>query len=443
MASATTSPATEPGRHHDHYTDDDDDDNDDEAFHRESSIHALRGARSRRSSLTVLTSRALAVQGDVTRSIGGRLGGHFDSVRSPLDLKVDGSIRGERTPLMLHSPATALKGSIDIIGTITSPPLKLWIAPALACAGAYAFYNIFIKKGSCCVHPLLGAVILQFVAALLGSVLLGVIVWNEVGAEIHYDKVGLFWSMCAGLAVGSAEMLSFFVSSLGVQASQFIPIIIGGSVMFGAVLGMILLGETMMFHGWSGIALLVTGIALVATDPGVKVEEGGVGSTVELSDDENEPPPLVVWIGPALVCAICYAFYNIFIKKGSASINPILGGVVLQFVAAIFGSTLLLGTAMVEGFEGLTVTGTGLLWACCAGVSVGTAELLSFAVSGMGVDASKSIPVIIGGSVMFGAVLGLLLLGETLMVQGWGGVALLMVGIAMVATDPGEKVAGH
>lgn len=83
------------------------------------------------------------------------------------------------------------------------------------------------------------------------------------------------------------------------------------------------------------------------------------------------------------------------------------------------------------------------MWACCAGIAVGTAELLSFCVSGMGVQASQSIPIIIGGSVMFGAVLGLLMLGETLMLQGWSGVLLLMTGIALVATDPGEKVAGH
>jgi transporter family protein len=85
----------------------------------------------------------------------------------------------------------------------------------------------------------------------------------------------------------------------------------------------------------------------------------------------------------------------------------------------------------------------GLVWACCAGIAVGTAEMLSFVVSGMGVPATQSIPVIIGGSVMFGAVLGLLMLGETLMFQGIFGVALLMTGIGFVATDPGEKVAGH
>lgn len=85
----------------------------------------------------------------------------------------------------------------------------------------------------------------------------------------------------------------------------------------------------------------------------------------------------------------------------------------------------------------------GILWACWAGLFVGGAELLSFCVSGMGVQASQSIPIIIGGSVGVGAVLGLVMLGEELVLQGWSGVVLLMTGIAFVATDPGEKVEGH
>jgi transporter family protein len=204
--------------------------------------------------------------------------------------------------------------------------------------------------------------------------------------------------------------------------------------MFGAVLGMLLLGETMVFHGWSGIFMLCAGIALVATDPGDKVTEGG-GSEIEIA------PPMLFWIGPALICALAYALYNISIKKGSASINPILGGVILQCVAALSGS-LLLGAILVDGILP-EFDFRGIFWACWAGVAVGAAELLSFCVSGMGVQATQSIPTIIGGSVMFGAVLGILMLGEVLMLQGWCGVTLLMTGIAFVATDPGEKVAGH
>ena len=46
-------------------------------------------------------------------------------------------------------------------------------------------------------------------------------------------------------------------------------------------------------------------------------------------------------------------------------------------------------------------------------------------------------------SILLGAILGLVLLGETLLLQGWLGVLILMGGIAFVATDPGEKVQGH
>lgn len=166
-------------------------------------------------------------------------------------------------------------------------------------------------------------VILQFVAALLGTLLLtSLTLTADKSFELHYDRNGLLWSVAAGLAVGLAEMLSFCVSGLGVPASQSIPIIIGGSVMFGAVLGMIALGERLMLQGWWGITLLVIGVVSVALDPGEKVEEGGGGSSGEAI---NGKPP-AYWVVIALICASAYAFYNIFIKKGSASINPILGG---------------------------------------------------------------------------------------------------------------------
>ena len=397
---------------------------------RVNSIHRMKKSGRNVSSVRAITERALLIQEDHTRSIGGRLGGHFDSIR----VLVDGLGMDDEEVPVEGSPFIRKHEVIP-----AGPPLSQWLWVALICALSYALYNIMIKLGSCCIYPLLGAVILQVVAASLGSLLLGLIVCKGGGDDIHYDRKGILWSVCAGLAVGSAEMLSFFVSSLGVQASQFVPVIIGGSVLFGCILGLLTLGETMMLHGWSGVLLLVSGIALVATDPGEKVEEGGAGE----QNDEG-PPPLTAWIGPALICAFAYASYNIFIKCGSASINPILGGVVLQFVAAMFGTVLLIGSSILGGVDVLhDISGTGVFWACWAGVAVGAAELLSFCVSGMGVDASKSIPVVIGGSTGFSALLGLFALGETLMLQGWSGVLLLMSGIGLVATDPGEKVAGH
>jgi hypothetical protein len=117
----------------------------------------------------------------------------------------------------------------------------------------------------------LGGVILQFVAALLGLVLLAFQYYhgaNSAPTKIittsqgdssfpyipttstdpayslwMYDRPGILWSIGAGLAVGIAEMVSFFVSSMGVPAVHSIPVIIGGSVL-----------------------LLVAGIGLVGSD---------------------------------------------------------------------------------------------------------------------------------------------------------------------------------
>lgn len=323
------------------------------------------------------------------------------------------------------------------------PSLQKWILPALACAALYAFYNIFIKQGSAYIHPILGGVILQFVAAVLGASLLLVVVLSaETSSEkLQYDREGLIWSVCAGVAVGVAEMLSFYVSGLGVPATQSIPIIIGGNVLFGAGLGLMLLGEKLKLHGWLGVVLLVIGIAFVTVDPGGRLDEKA--SPIPASSlSEGRPPTF--WIVTALVCALAYAFYNIFIKMGSSSINAILGGVILQLVSAIFG-TVLLGAIIFKdcGVHNLNCSRTGVFFSVWAGLSVGTAEMLSFCVSGMGVNATQSIPVIIGGNVLVGTVLGIMVLGEAMGMQGWVGVGILTVGITVVATDPGENIEGH
>jgi bacterial/archaeal transporter family protein len=215
-------------------------------------------------------------------------------------------------------------------------------------------------------------------------------------------------------------------------------------------------------------------------------------------------PPWYIWMGPALICALMYALYNILyvlirwwlydddddddngftasflsfvvvvvffylnssllfvlfacrnvsppppetqqkhssIKKGSASIHPILGGVILQFVAAILGTILLLVIVAKSdnGFEDLPYDMDGIKWAICAGAAVGAAEIISFIVSGMGVQAMQSIPIIIGGSVLFGTVMGATLLGEMLTTRGWFGVVLIAAGITMVGMDPGCSI---
>ena len=108
---------------------------------------------------------------------------------------------------------------------------------------------------------------MQLVAASLGMILLVGLVWREGEAEVLvYDREGIQWAILAGVSVGTAEIISFFVSSLGVQAMQSIPIIIGGSVMFGTLLGVVALHEALSYRGWVGVVLISLGICLVGMD---------------------------------------------------------------------------------------------------------------------------------------------------------------------------------
>ena len=174
-------------------------------------------------------------------------------------------------PIRTWAFPTSLRGGAAVLATAVSPSLSKWIAPALICALSYALYNIFIKKASSSIDPILGGVLLQFVAALFGSILL--ISKRMLGQKstLAMQSSGILWAVAAGVAVGAAEILSFLISSMGVQASQSIPIIIGGSVLLGTVLGSVFLREVLTVKGWCGVLLIAGGIALVGMDPGASL----------------------------------------------------------------------------------------------------------------------------------------------------------------------------
>lgn len=169
---------------------------------------------------------------------------------------------------------TALRGGAVVLAAASSTnaaAIGNWIFPALACAASYALYNIFIKKASATIDPILGGVLLQFVAALVGTMLL---IFQRARAThsttntLLLSKSGLSWAVAAGVAVGAAEILSFIISSKGVPATQSIPIVVGGSILMGTLLGSVWLQERLTRSGWFGVLLIAVGIALVGMDPG-------------------------------------------------------------------------------------------------------------------------------------------------------------------------------
>lgn len=137
------------------------------------------------------------------------------------------------------------------------------------------------------------------------------------------------------------------------------------------------------------------------------------------------------WLPLALLTALCLALYNFFIKQASAHVPAAVGAVVLQLVAAGLGALWLLRLKLLG--QPLPLSSKGLGLAALAGLGVGLAEILTFIIFQRGVPASVGTPVIVGGSVLLTALLGLLLLRETLSGGQAAGLLLIVVGIALLA----------
>lgn len=137
-----------------------------------------------------------------------------------------------------------------------------WILLAVLTAFFFGAYNIFIKLSSGHINQIVGAVILQVVAALLGGAILLVIKFTD--SPMQVSQKGILYAILAGVFVGLAEITSFYVFSKGVPASLGIPVIIGGSVVVGALLGVIFLKENLDWRQLMGVVLVVTGVILLS-----------------------------------------------------------------------------------------------------------------------------------------------------------------------------------
>ena len=140
---------------------------------------------------------------------------------------------------------------------------------------------------------------------------------------------------------------------------------------------------------------------------------------------------MINWLPLALLTALCLAVYNFFIKLAANHLSPAVGAVVLQLVAAGLGAAWLLKLKL-QG-QPLALSGRGLGMAALAGLGVGLAEILTFVVFQRGVPASVGTPVIVGGSVLLAALLGLVVLREALSLPQLGGLVLIVAGIALLA----------
>lgn len=138
-----------------------------------------------------------------------------------------------------------------------------WLLLAIITAFCFGLYNFFIKLASGSIHQMAGAVLLQLVAAGVGGILL-LYIKSSTKQVVGITQTGVLYSCLAGLSVGLAEILTFYVFTKGAPASVGTPVIIGGSVVVAALLGWLVLREQLTLGQVMGVALIVAGVALLA-----------------------------------------------------------------------------------------------------------------------------------------------------------------------------------
>ena len=125
----------------------------------------------------------------------------------------------------------------------------------------FGAYNYCIKLSATHIHEILGAVILQIVAFLLGF--LALIYFKSQNIQMEWDSTGIKYAIAAGFFVGLAEIVSFFVFSKGMSISVGVTIIIGVTILTSVLLGSIFLQESISIRQILGMLLIVGGVALL------------------------------------------------------------------------------------------------------------------------------------------------------------------------------------
>src|SRR5690554_3668607 len=136
-----------------------------------------------------------------------------------------------------------------------------WLLIAVA-ALMFGLYNVFIKLSADHIQAVLGAVVLQFVAAFMG---LAWLAWLHLGQgqALSHTPRGLTLAAMAGIAIGLVEILTFLVYGRGLPVAVGNPLIIGGSLLVTTGVG-VLLREALSPLQFAAIGLIGVGIAVFA-----------------------------------------------------------------------------------------------------------------------------------------------------------------------------------
>jgi uncharacterized membrane protein len=132
---------------------------------------------------------------------------------------------------------------------------------AILAAISFALWTTFHKLAAPHINQTLGAVLVSFVAVILGSFF---ILAKQQNVLSSWNNTGLFFIFLAGLSALCLDIFVLQAYAKGLEISVGGPIIIGGSLAIAILIGIVFLGETFSLLKFLGIALIFFGAIILS-----------------------------------------------------------------------------------------------------------------------------------------------------------------------------------
>lgn len=136
------------------------------------------------------------------------------------------------------------------------------IGLAMLAGALFACYQFAVKLSAEHIQELLGAVILQAVAVVVGVFFFWV--YREPDVVITYTSNGFKFAIFAGIFVSLAEIVAFYTFSQDISPSVGITLIVGTNILIGLALDYFWLKSTLSSAQLLGILFVLIGIILIS-----------------------------------------------------------------------------------------------------------------------------------------------------------------------------------
>jgi len=137
------------------------------------------------------------------------------------------------------------------------------------------------------------------------------------------------------------------------------------------------------------------------------------------------------WLISAILAIVFLSAYNFAFKSSSSEISNFYG---VPFVAGGALLTGLAAVALIKFFRvGSLYTNKGALLASAAGIIYGIGLLFCFVVYAKNTPLSIGMPVLIGGTMLVGSVLGIIFLKEPITLLKLLGISAILIGVILLA----------